>query len=53
MKLGYECWRRRCTLSELVKYAIERTIEEAEALAIANLQKYLSHSDGAPDYYSR
>ena len=44
MKLSYECWKRDCVLTQLVKGAILKTIEEKEKLAVANLQKHIAKS---------
>lgn len=41
MKLGYECWRRECSLQDLVSQAIVQTIEETRALSIASLQRHM------------
>ena len=41
MKLGYECWRQRLQLHDLVKQAITKTLEEKKVCAVANLQKYM------------
>ena len=53
MKLGYECFERGFKLSTLFRKAIEKTLDESEALAISNLQKHFLMSDGAPDYLSQ
>ena len=37
MKLGFECWKRSCTLVELVLQSIDKTLNESQALAISNL----------------
>lgn len=37
MKLGYECFRAGATISELFNKAIETTLNECEAVAIADL----------------
>ena len=52
MKLGYECWKQDCKLSHLVIDAINKTIQETQALAIVSVQKYLDFSDGTPEYLS-
>ena len=52
MKIGYECWKKNCELSELLMKAIKQTIDETEALAIFQIQKHLDVSDGTPEYFS-
>ena len=44
MKLSYECWKRNCVLTKLVRDAIWKTIEEKEELIVASLQKHIAKS---------
>ena len=53
MKLSYEQWRKRTTLSGLFYGAIEKTLDEMKALAISNVQKNLELEDGVPVYHSQ
>lgn len=48
MKLSYEYWRKNCRLGELFFHAIDKTLNEMQTLAVANMQKFLNLEDGVP-----
>ena len=50
MKLSYECWRQRKKLSDIFIEAINKTLDENEALQISHVQKMLDSEDGVPVY---
>ena len=52
MKISYEMWRKKTSLSGLFFNAIEKTLNEMKTLATYNVQKYLNMKDGVPIYGS-
>lgn len=50
MKLGYECWRQRSQLKDIVVQAIAKTLQERHTLAIASIQRAIYAEDGVPTF---
>ena len=52
MKLAYECFLRKASLSEHIRGAIKQTFEENQMVAKAELKELLYREDGAAPLYN-